>query len=336
MVLGEADCVEVAARARHELLRLHALELRKLIAVLRGALEVELRGRLLHALAEPLGHDVAAALEEQDRVLEVARVVLLRDQADARRGAALDLVLQARPAPILEVTVLAAPELEELLELAQRLAHRARVRVRAEQLRFARARTAVEREPRKGVIRGQLDVRIALVVAQHDVEPRPMLLDQVVLEHQRFGLGARDRDLDARDRAHHRDGLRVLRAPALEIARHALAQVARLADVDHLARRVEHPIDAGLVREVLDGRVRIERCRGRRLRSQARGLGGRSVAGRGGVALAFGVRLPRLFGADGGLRLSVFDDHVVSAASPRTVASTSANICAVKRRVCVL
>ena len=115
VVLGKADRVEVAARARHELLRLHVLELRELIAVLRSALEVELRRRLLHPLAEPFGDDVAAPLEEQHRVLEVARVVLLRDQPNTRRAAALDLVLEARPAPVLEVAVLAAPELEQLL-----------------------------------------------------------------------------------------------------------------------------------------------------------------------------------------------------------------------------
>ena len=63
-------------RARHDLLRLHVLELRELVAILRRALELERCRRLLHSLAEPLGHDVAAAFEEQDGVLEVARVVL--------------------------------------------------------------------------------------------------------------------------------------------------------------------------------------------------------------------------------------------------------------------
>ena len=144
-------------------------------------------------------------LQEQHGVLEVARVVLLRDEPDARRRAALDLMLQARAAAVLEVAVLALAQLEQLLQLVQRLAHRARVRIRPEQLRLARARAAVERQPRELMARVELDVRIALVVAQHDVEARPVLLDQVVLEHQRFDFGARDRDLDARDRAHHRD-----------------------------------------------------------------------------------------------------------------------------------
>ena len=167
----------------------------------------ERRRRLLHALGEPRRHHVALPLQEQHRVLEVARVVLLADEADARRRAALDLVLHARAAAVLEVAVLALAQLKELVQLIQRLAHGARVRIGAEQLAFRRARPAVERQARETMLRLEQDVRIALVVAQHHVEARPVLLDEVVLEHQRFDFGARDRDFDAGDGAHHRDGL---------------------------------------------------------------------------------------------------------------------------------
>ncbi len=137
VILGHADGVEVAARARHELLRLHVLELRELVAILRRALELQRRGRLLHALREPRRHDVALALEKQHGVLEVARVVLLADEADARRRAALDLMLHARAAAVLEVAVLALAQLKQLVQLIQRLAHGARVRIRAEQPRLS-------------------------------------------------------------------------------------------------------------------------------------------------------------------------------------------------------
>ena len=100
------------------------------------------------------------------------------------------------------------------------------------------------------MLRLEQDVRIALVVAQHHVEARPVLLDEVVLEHQRFDFGARDRDFDARDGAHHRDGLAVVRAAALEVARDAALQVARFADIDDRAGRVEHAVDAGPMRQV--------------------------------------------------------------------------------------
>ena len=40
------------------------------------------------------------------------------------------------------------------------------------------------------------DVRERLVVAEADVERRPVTLDEVLLEVERLGLGARDDDLD--------------------------------------------------------------------------------------------------------------------------------------------
>jgi hypothetical protein len=77
-----------------------------------------------------------------------------------------------------------------------------------------------------------------------------MLFDEVVLEHQRFDLGARDRDFDPRDRAHHRNCFCVVSAAALEVARDAALQVPRLTDVDDGVLRVEHAVDAGAMRQM--------------------------------------------------------------------------------------
>ena len=200
--------------------------------------------------ARRAGDDVAATLQEQHGVLEIPRVVFRADEPDAGSAAPLDLVLEAWPTTILEEAVLALAQLEQFLELIQRFAHGSRVRIRAEQLRFGRARPAVESEPREPMLRVEPDVGIALVVAQHHVEAWPMLLDEVVLEHQRFDFRARDGDLDSGDAADHRDGFRVVRAATLEVARHAALQISRLADVDHLAPSVEHAVDARLVRQV--------------------------------------------------------------------------------------
>jgi hypothetical protein len=48
---------------------------------------------------------------------------------------------------------------------------------------------------------GDLQVRVALVVAEQDVESRVQRLDEVVLEQQRLGLGAHHRGLQPRDAA---------------------------------------------------------------------------------------------------------------------------------------
>src|SRR5690606_94703 len=93
-------------------------------------------------------HRVGPSLEEQHRVLDVARVLLLRDQPDARRAAAMNLILQARPRAVGEIRVVALAEPKELLQLVQRGPDRAGARIGPVELAAFRARAAVEREPR--------------------------------------------------------------------------------------------------------------------------------------------------------------------------------------------
>ena len=140
---------------------------------------------------------LCAPVEHHDGRLDVARIGLAVDERRARRGAAADLVLEAGPRAVGEERVLAAAQPEQLLQLVQRLVDRARRRVRAEQAPGKLARAAVEGEPRK-LVRGQVHVGKALVVAQDDVEARPVALDEVVLEQQRLGFRIRHRDFDVR------------------------------------------------------------------------------------------------------------------------------------------
>ena len=111
-------------------------------------------------------------------------------------------------------------------------------------------------------ITGKADVRVALVVAIQDVVARLEGLDQVVLEEQRFAFGAHRRRLDARHLPDHRGDPRFV-AALLEIARDPLLQVARLADVERGTRRIEHPVDAGQMRQRRNELARVELGRAR-------------------------------------------------------------------------
>ena len=93
-------------------------------------------------------------------------------------------------------------------------------------------------------MRRDLQIRITLVVAKENVVARVERLDQVVLEQQRLGLGANDRRLHPNDLADHVADARAA-VVLLEVARHALAQIARLADVEHRVLRVEIAVHAG-------------------------------------------------------------------------------------------
>ena len=190
--------------ARDDLRGLDLLEHLDLVAQARRLLEREPRRRLLHATAEVLDHLVVATVEHLDRVGNVLRIGLGRDQADARARAAVDLVLQARARTVREERVLARPQPEELLQQQQRLARRGGARVRTEEAARQLPRAAIERDARILVAR-HVDEREALVVLEQHVVARLVLLDQVVLEQQRLGLRRRDRHLDAPDLGEHRE-----------------------------------------------------------------------------------------------------------------------------------
>ena len=103
-------------------------------------------------------------------------------------------------------------------------------------------------QPRKAVLGRHVDVGITLVIAQNDIETWLVLLDQVVFENQSLGLGVGDRDLYICDQVHHSrrfDGIMA----AMKIARYALSQVTRFANVNDFVLRIEHAIDARPMRQ---------------------------------------------------------------------------------------
>ena len=129
-----------------------------------------------------------------------------------------------------------------------RSAHRAGARVRPEVAAGARSRPPVEGDARPGLL-GQQQVGIALVVAQLHVVARLELLDQVGFEQKglrdRVGLGHLDVDHPVDDAADAVD--LAARRLLLPVAPDAAAETLRLADIDDVAARVLHEIDAGLV-----------------------------------------------------------------------------------------
>ena len=94
---------------------------------------------------------------------------------------------------------------------------------------------------------GEGQPRVGLVVAVPDVEPGPVRLDQVVLEHEGVDLGGGDDPLDAPGLDQHGLGAGVLR-PA-PVGGHPLAQRDGLPDIDHPAVGVAKEVGAGRVRD---------------------------------------------------------------------------------------
>ena len=121
-----------------------------------------------------------------------SRYSSLRHVADAGRPAALDVVVEARRAgAAARLGALAGAEQEDLAEQVERAADALGARVRAEVDAVAPVALAREVDARELLVQADRDVRVGLVVAQPDVEARPVLLDEVLLGEQRLGLGVR-------------------------------------------------------------------------------------------------------------------------------------------------
>ena len=90
-----------------------------------------------------------------------------------------------------------------------------------------------------------------------------MLLDEVELEQQRLGIGVGDGDFHARGLRDQRLHLR-LHVARLKVGSDPALEIARLADVENLALRIEHAVNAGTARQGIDEGLRIELRQARR------------------------------------------------------------------------
>ncbi len=240
IVVGETDHIDVlAALGNHLLLLDRPTHGGEPIANTRGALVLQVLGGGAHLGLEPLDDLVGVAFEEVAQLVTNCRYSGSLDLTDARPAALLDVEQQARPAEplmLVELARTARADREAAQQQVERVADRVGVRVRPEVPGALALATAHHQRPGELLVDRDRQERIALVVAEPDVEPRPVLLDEAVLEHQRLDLVAHLDPLHRLRRRHHLRGPRMHVARVLEVVREALAQARRLADVDHAAR----------------------------------------------------------------------------------------------------
>ena len=167
------------------------------------------------------------------------------DLAGAGPRAAADLIEQAGPGAAFEEAVGAGANQERALQRRDGAVDRAGGGERPEISPGLRLRAAMLEDLRRPVVAGDQDVGKRLVVAQLHVEARPQLLDQIGFEQQRLGLGRGRDDLDRHGGRDHAQDARRQRRDGTGIGGEPLADVFRLADVEHVVRGIEHAVDAG-------------------------------------------------------------------------------------------
>ena len=251
LVLDEADHVDVVGPLGHHLLLLdglaHADE-----PVARASRQLELKciGGREHLRLKPLHERIRLAVEEVDEVLHEEVVGRLLDLVHARARALLDVEQQARPAELgvrVQLVVGTGADREAAQQQIERLANGIGVAIRAEVLRALVLRSAPDHRSRPLVRQGDGEEGVALVVTQPDVEARPELLDEAVLEHERLDLGAHRDPLDRLRGHHHLRRLRVQQRRVPEVAVQPGPERLRLADVDDPTFRILELIRARLL-----------------------------------------------------------------------------------------
>jgi hypothetical protein len=116
----------------HTLFFQRLLDRLNLVTKLRGRFELQGFGFLLHSLPELGNEFLLPAFDEQHRLSYLFPVFLRRDRKNTWSEATLDLILQAWPRAVLEITVFALAHLKHFLQQVKTVTHRHRAGKRTE------------------------------------------------------------------------------------------------------------------------------------------------------------------------------------------------------------
>ena len=199
-----------------------------------------------HAITQGSRQFRLLAFQKQANVVYRFLVALGRGQIlHARTEAASDVELQARPRVIaVQINVARRHKEVAVNQICDAVGEVGR-EVRAVVFAAVFFQPPCDIHARKALAKRELDVRISFVVAQKDVVARLLLLDEVVLERQRFLVVVDDDVVDVDGLAHERAGLGVGQGFVREIVTDAGAQILGLADINDLAFGVLVQVHAG-------------------------------------------------------------------------------------------
>ena len=219
----------------------------ELVAAVERELELLRLGVRRHLFAQQAVDVSLAALQKAHRRLDPLAVLLGRNFMRAGRGAAVDVVVEAGLFGLGRDRRRADAHAEGHVDDLEHVADAHAAHVRAEIL-VPLDKLARYGEGGIGLGDGDLDIRVRLVVFEQDVVLRLIFFDEVVFEGEGVDLGLGDDVVEVVDVGDHRLHLFGL-GRRMEVLAHPVFEDARLADVDHVFVRVEHDIDAGLIRQ---------------------------------------------------------------------------------------
>ncbi len=229
----------------HFLLFHHPVNGRNLIAQGGGALKAQVFGGLLHLRAQALHHRLGAALQKLAQVVNHRPVGGLINHANARPAAQLDIEVQAGAGIFAGNLTVTGQVGEDAPQHIEGLMHCPDAGIGPVVAGAVFHHLPGDGDLGEGGVPVNLDVGVAFVVFQPDVEARAVLLDQVHFQDQRFQLRADHNPFDVGDLADELASFGLVPGAVVEVRAHPVAQVDRLAHIDNLAGGVVHNVAAG-------------------------------------------------------------------------------------------
>ena len=235
----------------HALRRLDMAHRLQPVAQPGGGLEVHGVGRLGHLGLDVFLHHLAFAVEEVFGFLHQLVIAGQVDAVHAGRAATLDLEQQAGPGAAFEHRIRTGAQQEGALQGVEGAVDRAGGGEWTEIDALGGLGAAMLEQLRIGMILAQQDIGETLVVAVADIVAGLQPLDQVGFQQQRFDLAGGGDEHHLGGLGHHA-GQPVAMHPAGGVGRHPLLQALGLADIQDVARRIQHPVNAGRVGQGLE------------------------------------------------------------------------------------
>ncbi len=210
-----------------------------------GLFEPHILRGLFHLRPKRHGQIPMPTFQEHPHIADCLRIGLVRGQTDyARTQAPVNVVLQARrlvyAAKVYGTRRHLEKPMDEVDQPVRQISRKIRPVIGAAVLSQT-ARHVYSRI----LFSGQLDVRVCFVIAQQDVVARLVLLDEIVLERERFFVVVDLDKIDVPRLADQRSGFGVGQPVLVEIASDARAKALRFADIDDFPVRILVQIHAG-------------------------------------------------------------------------------------------
>ena len=180
LISAERDDVSVLHALRGHLLPLlNVLDAAEQIPEFTRALKFHARRRILHLLFQLSDRRLKLSVQKVERGVHIRAVGLLAHITRARCAALVNVIVEAGSllADVPRQHALAIPKLKRAVHKVQRLSHRLRRTERPEVFCLVFLHLPRHEDPRKRLPDRHLDIRIGLVIPEHRVVARAILLD---------------------------------------------------------------------------------------------------------------------------------------------------------------